>query len=308
MARMRVVRLTENLPGSPKVIRLHHITDIHAGAPDLDEQTLRERIELIRVDPHARWTYGGDGGDMIRHNDRRYSPTELDQRYRLATDVRLATMEHLIELLDPIKEKCWGVGDGNHERAFDEHNGGKFGVELSCALGLQDRWVGYRGFIHVTFSVTKTQKITQLIDLQHGWQAGRLKGAPMVQAERELGMTEADIVFRGHNHSPAAHTFVTLGVAQHGVGVTKRFRTVINGGTWRKGYRDDLKPVDPRRMSEVEGDLWHETKGFRAEPTGGPVLILEFHMGGTSHGKNRPAYVTHSTIEGYVSKERLGIE
>lgn len=302
---MRVVRLTEKL-GPECLIRLYHLTDLHVGAPDFDEEAFLERRALIEADPRARWTMGGDGGDLIRHNDRRYSPTELAPRYRHATDIRTASREHLRDLFKPIAAKCWGWADGNHERAMDELNGGKFGIEVCCDLGVEDRFVGYRGLIHVTAYLTKTQKLGLLLDLQHGWQAGRLKGAPMVQAERELGMTEADVVLRGHNHSPAAHTFVTLGVAQNGPGVVQRMRTVINGGTWRRGYRDNLAPVDRNNLAAVEGDLWGETKGFRAEPIGGPVLILKFIKGqGVGYGGSEHAHIRHTTIEGHIDSERL---
>lgn len=291
---MRIVRLEE--PAGERLFRLHHLTDTHLGAPDFDETRFRARVQAIADDPQARWTFGGDCGDLIKHNDRRYSPTELEMRYRMATDVRLATEEHALELFRPITGKCWGWCDGNHERKFDEVFGGKFGLEVCTQLGIQDRWVGYRGFVNVACRPTKTQKVALLIDLQHGWQVGRLKGAFLVQAERELGMTSADVVLRGHNHQPNGHVFVTLAVDQQVKGVMRKFRTVVNGGTWRKGYRDDLAPIDPDRLSEAEGDLWGETKGFRAEPIGGPILELDVQMN-TGPGKG-PAFVHHRLIKG----------
>lgn len=312
---MRVVRVKEQLGGvTGDVIRLHHITDLHVGAPDFDEDAFLYRRSLIESDPQARFTMGGDGGDLIFHRDRRYSPTELHPRYRLATDVRTAGKEHLVELFRPIADKCIGWADGNHERAMDDHNGGKFGVEVCCALGVEHCYVGYRGFTSISAHLTKTQNMSVLIDLQHGWQSGRLKGAPVVQAEREFSTTDADIVLRGHNHAPAAHTFVTLGVSKGGNGspgqVTRRYRTMINGGTWRRGYRDDLSPIDPERISEVEGDLWGETKGFRSEPIGGPVLILRFQRnnGGRQENKvNTVLSVEHTTIEGVIDARSLGL-
>ncbi len=222
---------------------------------------------------------GGDGGDLIRFNDRRYNPTELHPRYRQAVDVRLATLEHLEELFQPIVHKCWGWADGNHERKMDIVSGGIFGVELCTNLGIPDKWIGYRGFISVSFGVTKTQKMGCLIDMQHGWQGGRSKGAFVNQAEKELSMTEADVVLRGHDHKPDGVPFVTLGLGRTRSTVVRRTRSVINGGSWTWGYRDDLKRVDPNALSETEGDLWSERKGFRAQPIGGPVLELSIHSG-----------------------------
>jgi len=301
---MRIVEITERLPGEKKRINLHHLTDLHVGAPDFAEREFKQRVELIRADPNGRWTFGGDGGDLIRFSDRRYKPDELHWRYRQATDMRYATMDHLLELLAPIKDRCWGLCDGNHEEKYDTHYGGKFGCELACNLGVPDKWVDYRGFISVTCQLTKTQRLPLLIDLQHGWQAGRRTGAPVNQAELELGFTEADIVLRGHSHSPFAQPFVTLGVSSgNKASVRRRTRYVVNGGAWRLGYRDGLKPVDGDRLSEVEGSLWAERKGYRPSPVGGPVLIIRPQLG----KRDEPAMLEMAAVENLVDAETLGL-
>lgn len=308
---MRIVRINETIPLNTK-IRLHHLTDLHTGAPDFDETAFRERVKLIEDDPWARWTHGGDGGDLIRFNDRRYQPTELHPRYRQATEIRYASLEHQEELLKPIIDKCWGIADGNHEKKMDDHYGGKFGVELSCNLGVPRLWVGYRGFVHVQFKRDKSDRsLGQLIDLQHGWQAGRSSGAFVNQAEKEIGITEADIVLRGHSHKPNAITFATLGLNQRRDRLVQRHRTCVNGGSWRLGYRDNLAPVDPNRLSEVESDMWQETKGFRSEFVGGPVLILNFDWGsslnGRGEGKGRSASISHTIVKGEITADTLGL-
>lgn len=287
-------------------IRLHHLTDLHDGAPDFAEAAFKQRVQSIAEDSGARWTFGGDGGDLIRFNDRRYQPTELAPRYRQATDMRYATLESLERLLAPIKDKCWGLCEGNHERKYDEHYGGKFLVELCCNLGLERLYVGYRGFVHVNFELTKTLRVSQLIDLQHGWQAGRSSGAFVNQAERELSMTEADIVLRGHSHKPGRHMAVTLGVTNDCQRVHRRHRTVVNGGSWRYGYRDNLEPIHRDHLSEVEGDLWSEAKGFRAEHLGGPIVELRVDAGlsrnnGRGGVAGRAASVEHAVLDVYAS-------
>lgn len=306
---MRIVRVAEKV-AHKGVIRLHHLTDLHCGAPDFDEQAFIERRNLIEDDPYARWTMGGDGGDLIRHNDPRYEITSLARRYREATDVAYATREHLRELFDPIKDKCWAWADGNHENKLNKFNGGSFGVEVCCDLGLEAKYVGYRGFVLITATIgARRSNMPLLIDLQHGWQTGRLKGGFLVQAERELGITEADIVLRGHNHQPAAHSFVTIGVSGGGRGrVVQRSRTVLNGGCWRIGYRDDLKEINKHKLSEVEGDMWSETKGYRTEKVGGPVLSLIFNQGFSGRTNSyQPCGITHTIIEGEISEATLGL-
>jgi hypothetical protein len=310
---MRLVRVKEHLTFGGH-IHLHHLTDLHAGDTTFCEEELKERIELINSDKDARWTFGGDSGALIRHNDRRYEPSSLHPRYRQATDLRLATREHIVELFDPIKDKLWGWCDGNHEAALDRFSGGHFGLEVCCDLGMEDKWVDYRGFVHAQCHVTKTNYLAITVDLQHGWQSGRLKGAAQVQAERELGYTDADVVLRGHNHQASAHTWVTLGVNKMGT-IATRMRTVLNGGSWMRGYLDNPAPVNRNKLSEVEKAGWTERKGYRPEPVGGPVLRLTFDPGRSRTGGGdgrpqtpRPSGVVHTTIEGHIDARVLGLE
>lgn len=304
---MRVVRVTEEVPTGGR-INFHHITDTHFGAPDFAEDALLERVALIKADPFARWGFGGDAGELIRHNDPRYEPSSIHPRYRQATDLRAATKEHVVETFAEIVDKCWYWADGNHERAMDKWFGGHFGVEVCCDLGVEDRYVDYRGFCAVTFQRNQA-RLPLLIDIQHGWQVGRLKGAPHVQAERELGMTEADLVVRGHNHAPMAHQFQTLAVSSgRRPTVVQRTRTVINGGSWRRGYVEH-EPVNRKKISEVEKASWGETKGFRAEQVGGPVVVFrpEYGYGRKDGFEGKPMSVEHTVIEGRIDAAMLGL-
>lgn len=305
---MRLVRVDERVPNKSH-LHLHHITDTHCGHANFDEDALRERVELIRVDPNARWTFGGDHGELVRFNDRRYEPSLLAPRYRQATDLKLATREHFVELFEPIKDKCWGLCDGNHETAVDKYMGGHALLEACCDLGLEGKWVDYRGLIHARVFLTKTMQVGVIVDLSHGWQGGRLKGAPQVQMERELGFTDADVILRGHNHQPSAHTWQTLGINHAIDRIVPRFRTAINGGSWVRSYLDNPKPVDRERLSEVERAGWAERKGFRPEPVGGPVLRITFDYGypRNQNGTGRALTVTHTTFEGHIDAGVLGI-
>ena len=305
---MRIVRVEETVQNQGH-INLHHLTDLHLGAPDFVEEAFRERVKMIEDDPWSRWTMGGDVGDLIKHNDRRYAVSELAPRYRQATDIVLATQQHAVELLKPIADKCVGWSDGNHEKKVDDTFGGHFGPEMCTRLGIERRFVDYRGFVYLSYKIMpRGAYVSQLIDLQHGWQAGRSDGAFVNQCRVELGMTTADIVLRGHNHKPASHTFVTLDVNNNGNKIIQRPRTVVNGGCWRTGYRDNLAAVSAESLHETERSMWSETKGFRIEPVGGPVLRLGFEAGwgeSKSNRKSRSCAVSHTVINGNGDLGRL---
>jgi len=305
---MRVVRVEERAKNK-QTFRLHHLTDLHVGAPDFAEKEFKARVKLIEEDPDARWTFGGDGGDLIRFNDRRFQPTELHPRYRQATDIRLATLEHLQELLQLITDKCWGCCDGNHERAMDQHYGGVFGPELWTNLGIPEKWVGARGFIKVNFVLSKTVIINLLIDLQHGWQAGRTRNFKL-SVIKEMGLTEAQIMLRGHSHQPAVHLQPKMSVTPKGDYIRKRVFGAVDGGCWRYGYRDLDSVRKDTNLSEVESDMWSEAKGFAIENVGGPVLLIRTVRG---HGvdKENPtgnsASLEIGEVSGLVDEETLGL-
>jgi hypothetical protein len=310
----RIVEIHETVPHKG-VVNLHHLTDLHCGAPDFAEDELKARISLIAKDPFARWTMGGDAGDLIRHNDRRYQIHELHPRYRMATDLRHATQEHLLELLEPIKDKCWAWIDGNHERKLDEINGGHFGVETCVKLGIERRFLGYDGDLLLQFKVgTRGGVLSQWVHIAHGWQSGRSRGAARNQAEKELGMSGADIFLRGHNHIPDDQTWMTRAIRKTSKGDQKPRevltpRTWINGGSWRYGRRD-LQEVNRDRLSEFEGSMWSETKGFRREPVGGAVLQLRFTQGYSARPrddvKTNPIGVDHLRLN-VVNEDTLGL-
>lgn len=304
---MREVDIVEHVKSGGH-LKLWHLTDLHVGAPDFAEKELRYAVSLIEQDPCARWTFGGDGGDLIRHTDRRYKPDELHHRYRNAIDIRYATAEHLLELFDPIRLKCLAWADGNHEEVFDKMYGGKFGCEMATNLGIADRWVDYRGFVKVQVQITKTQRLPLFIDIQHGWQAGRRPGAAHNQLELEMGYTDADVLLRGHSHAPLAHPMQTWTMT-NGSSAYQRQRYLINGGSWRRGYTRP-KAVNPNRLSEVEGSLWSERKGFRVGDVGGPVLRIGVRA---QSGRNRPldpvmpAHFEMTAYEGTINEEVLGL-
>lgn len=315
---MRVLHIEEKV-STRNPIRLHHITDTHVGAPDLAEEELKYRIQLIKQDPYARWTMGGDGGELISHNDRRYEPAGIAPRYRQATDIRLATQEHLLELFEPIWDKLWAWGDGNHEHAMDKHFGGHFSPELLAQVKQHYKYAEERSFVHITFKVTKTQKLTQVIDLQHGQGrgGGRTKSTFALWAEREMSYTTADILLRGHTHNPNEHTWIAHSVSRSDLMPRRIPRTAINGGCWKLGYAENTAPVNARKLSETEKSIWAERRGFRPERIGGSVLCLWFKMGSGPVVRNtdpskpstrsKHGEVRHSVIQGDITEETLGL-
>jgi predicted phosphodiesterase len=287
---VRLVRHIEHLDNDADEFILYHVTDTHLGAADTDEDAVRATVELINKDPKARWTFGGDLGDLIGPHDRRWHPHQLPDRYREAMfepgGLVEETIQHGIEVFEPIKDKCLAWIGGNHERSARKYMGDReIGLEVCRELGMPRKYLGYGGFIRWDWKFPSgTQSL--VIDMHHGWQGGRRPGAKVNQAELEFSYSDADIILRGHSHDRGAQVFESVRA-----GVTNLIpwqRAYLNGGTYKLGMFDSTG-------KERVDDTWEETRGFRRKwgtLIGPPVLVIRGERNKTSGGRKPNAPFT----------------
>lgn len=278
---MRVVNVKEEFSAGEE-FRFYPISDTHLGAAECDEAELRKLVARIEKDPLARWGHGGDIGDLITPKDKRFQAGNVADRYRSKMHrIPDATIEHALDIFRPIAHQCWYIGAGNHESSLAHHYDRNVAAEIHAGLGLVDRYIGYRGFINVQFTdrVSATRRRSLTIDMHHGWQAGRLYGAFHLQAERELGYSNADIIVKGHSHKRQAVVFSSWAVA---FGVDKprpQSRIVVCTGT----FMHSIKPASTSTavISDVADDTYAERKGFRPQdPLGPPTITIKPLSGG----------------------------
>lgn len=293
---------------------LHHLTDLQVGAPDFDEAAFKERVELIKADPWAYWTFGGDGADLISHKDRRFHWPDLPHRYRNYEDLRAAAMDHLVELLDPIKEKMLLAIEGNHEHKFDAHHGGNFCAEMCYALGQAQAWAGSRGFFRLSFECKGSGRRVSGIGLvEHGWRGGRSEGSFHSGAPAMLATWPGvNWIFIGHNHKPDAYGPMPQFVPNRtGSKMVPVDRCVINGGAWTRGYNSRMPISQHTPLAEVPSSgTYAERKGFNPTRIGGPVLRLTVDAGYAATktgGVSREPKIHASPIKGEINAETLGL-
>jgi hypothetical protein len=256
---MRMITHKEPIKSSTSdQFTLYHITDTHLGAADTNEDQLRDLVAIIDKDPKARWTFGGDLGDLIGPHDRRWHPHQLPDRYRDAMfeagGLVEETIQHGIEVFAPIRDKMLAWIGGNHERSARKYMGDReIGLEVCRELGFPSRYLGYGGFIRWEWKF-EGGSLATVIDMHHGWQGGRKSGSKINQAELEFSFSNSDIILRGHSHDRQAHVFES--VKAHRSGLVPWQRVYVNGGTYKTGL------IDSTGRSGVD-DTWEETRGFR---------------------------------------------
>lgn len=179
------------------------IGDIHYLSANCDRPLLKRVITEIKEDPNARWLGMGDYGEFITPKDPRWSAGGIDRELidvGQVDEIGDLMIEHLAELFRPIIGKCWGMGRGNHELAYERHNGTNILKRLLRALDRDELDTGWACLTRVGFEDDHQHRNGWTIYHAHGWQSGRTKGAKVNQAEKMVGHCDADIYLHGHSH------------------------------------------------------------------------------------------------------------
>lgn len=288
---MRVIRTTREVPGVHSTWTFHHLTDLHVGAKGHAREALKARVQEIADDPFALWGGGGDYGDLINATDKRFQADMLpDDYHNVMGRIVDKSLEDVTALFAPIASKCIFLGDGNHERTIGIKYHRGFTAELARRLDLDRYVLGYRGWSVVQFQAG-TRRVPVKFFQYHGWSGGRLKGRKALQAERDIGAFDADIICLGHDHQPDAQLYYTMTLRPSTFVPYKRPRVVINGGAWVGETEVERERSGDDPLSTSHDAQWAVTKNFRPEGIGGPTLVIDLDMGQGKSEKNtgRPA-------------------
>jgi hypothetical protein len=228
---------------------IYPIGDIHLGANDVAEGKLLKLRNMIAANPNARWIGGGDYCECIKPSDmKRYDPESLpdwmfdgdaaEVKARL-TDVVSQQKKRLYHILDPIKKKCIGMIEGNHEQTLKKYHNLDHHGYICDHLDTVD--LTSEAFVCVRFRRLGGGVKTVVIWICHGNGGGRRLGAASNKLEDVANMVRADIVLMGHNHQfCVASPLVSLGVAKSETidkECVQYIKYLGNWGTWRLSYK-----------------------------------------------------------------------
>lgn len=187
---------------------IYFLADVHLGAAAHDAEGLKETIREIKKDPNAYWLGVGDYGDHIYYNDPRFSLNEVDDLYTVA-DMRegiMGQVRKLVRVLEPIGDKCIGLGTGNHEEKVLQ----KFNVDATREMcyALRVKYLGYSSIVtlrpvYTDPSGNRSSKTLQIYQ-HHGFGGGRRHGPQINKVEDAMRIAEADIYAMGHVHGKVA--------------------------------------------------------------------------------------------------------
>jgi len=195
------------------VTTLFPIGDVHIGAFNCAENHLRAFVNYIKKTPNSLWVGGGDycncitPKDVSRFDARGLADWILEGDAQTIketlTDIARQERKRFEDVVLPIKEKCLGLIEGNHEAELMKRSHNAHHYMMCDEMGTPN--LTDCAFIRLRFRLkkkgTKSSGATVIIFITHGCGGGRSEGAEPNHLAKLAKSFEADIVLRGHSHT-----------------------------------------------------------------------------------------------------------
>ncbi len=216
---MNLIERIVSLKKRDDAFRIYHLTDWHLGSAFCDEKLLREDIERVASDENGFWIGGGDYADFINRSDKRHRESTLAKWLWGKDDLVEAQINRIIEYMQPIRDKCLGLVNGNHEDTIlhrYERDVYQAIVERATSNGAHVR-LGYKGFIVIRWRYGEREHRAPRdvwstnIFVHHGHGGGILEGGDALMLGRVAKWYDCDVAFIGHRHRQAHVMNVHIG-------------------------------------------------------------------------------------------------
>ena len=246
-----------------ETIKLKPIFDVHLGNRDCDVTAFKRMLN--EHDEHTWYMGGGDLLDMIIASD--------IKRYRKSGDGTLGDaivdeqIDMMKKLLEPVKDRIVGLGEGNHEQNILKRCATHPIKRLCKELGV--KYLGYSCLVKLVFRLMdkrgwKTGGGVKSIVIRqhHGWGGGsRTRGGNITKFEKDLKNWDADIFMYGHVHQLQDDVMPRLGMK--GLKLVSRPQILLIGGTYLKIFSEQPDPT------------YSEQAGFPPTMIGGATVHLK---------------------------------
>lgn len=180
--------ITLNFPLEQNKLNVYALGDIHVGAPQFDEDIIRNKLRIIEEDPCGCVVLCGDLADYGLKNSR----TNIYQ----ATMQPKEQQEYVYELFNPIKDKIAAAVPGNHEERITKEVGLCPLYDLCVRWGIEDR---YRENVAITRYIFGKIKGTQ----QGVFYGVTTHGTSRNKHRKFISCFDGvDFAVSGHTHTP----------------------------------------------------------------------------------------------------------
>jgi diadenosine tetraphosphatase ApaH/serine/threonine PP2A family protein phosphatase len=257
---MKIIHYDIQVESRKTEFTIYPIGDIHLGANDVAETKLLKLRNMISKNPNARWVGGGDYCECIKPSElKRFDFESLPDwmfegdaetiKGRLR-DIVAQQKKRFYHIFTPIKKKCIGLIEGNHEVNLRKYHNLDHHGYMCDKLEVPD--LTYEAFIVLRFIRGAGQTKRVVIFLTHGQGGGRRAGSAANKLEDVANMFRADIVLMGHNHQfCVAPPVVELGVPHRKTKdneCVQNLKYMGNWGTYRLSYKSGPSTYTSRAL------------------------------------------------------------
>ena len=242
-------------------IKIHLLGDIHAGIKHCSESQILDRVKEIKNDPNAYFIGMGDYADFITPSDPRWD-IQVIADWVEKDNLARSLEKHVINLFSPIKDKCLGLLEGNHEDAIRIHNHDDVQKNICNELSVSN--LGYTVIIIFTLKRRKSTESHHLKGVfTHGSGWAVTKGSKINRLERFMNMfPTCRIAAMGHMHDRIDHTLPYLDINTEGKIVDAQ-RVGVVSGSWLRTYAQGVRAS------------YAEKKGYPPTTLGSPVIMIK---------------------------------
>lgn len=215
-------------------------SDVHWDNPHCDRELYRKHLEQARERGAAIIDIGDWYCAMQGKFDKRSSKSSIRPEHQCG-DYLDALTRTGIEFLKPFADRIVMMGHGNHETSIRERHEVDLTERLVSGLSLTTnhtvRKGGYSGWVVIRMQVDGTR--TQVLKLWyiHGYGGGGPVTVDNIQAQRQMGYVDADIMVSGHTHDSWTRDFVRVGLDRTFMPV-QRLVEYAKVGTYKDEYGD----------------------------------------------------------------------
>ena len=242
-------------PSRKTEVRIWHLSDLHWMSESCAEGKLKSDIQEIADDPNAFWTGGGDYAEFIGYRDKRFDPDAVAKRITVQQLGRLAQVGYheVRDLFLPIRHKCLGLLQGNHERQYELHTEQQHWTTWLCKE-LDVLNLGYCALFDVVLRRAPSAKVPKLLKdapkhdgascnswkvrffAHHGAGFAQTPGGKMNRLVQFMNSFEADVYMAGHVHDQIGRRQPIIAANALCTELQTRDRVGIVSGSYLKTY------------------------------------------------------------------------
>lgn len=242
----------------PDIFQIIPFGDCHLGTVHCCEDEIQKKVKQIQNTENCYFVGMGDYMECITPKDPRWDGSGI-AGWVHDDNIAYDQTNRLCEILAPIKDKCLGLLEGNHEDAIKKHNHDNVQRVICEKLGVTN--LGYSCFIKFIFIRSKSHNEQYIGYFTHGAGCAVTAGAKLTRLQRTMDNFEADIIAHAHVHDVLTYVkpYLMLNSANQ---VKSRVKVAAMTGCYFRTY------------TQGESSSYGEIKSYPPTTLGSPTFTI----------------------------------